>query len=279
MLIAMLFGPIIGIALALAEGDMRLLGRALVAEIAGAALSLALGYAIGIASRGLSMGNEILARSSPSLIDLMVALIGGMAGGFTYVGKGLADVVVGVAIAISLVPPLTSCGILLAHQLPALAAGALLLFLANFSAITIGAMIVFWLAGHRPTSSSAQNVLMPRVVSVALLVILAAHFTVTFRQTITRSLFENGIRETLGREVAKIPGARVVSVTFTRGGEAIAVVRAPQPISPDQVGRLNDLVDRAVGTTVDLHVRSVITAETTRHGNVYQSLVDEDHGP
>jgi uncharacterized hydrophobic protein (TIGR00271 family) len=273
MLIAMLFGPILGIALSLAEGNLGLLGRSLLSEVAGAAWVLAIGYAVGVASRSLSMGTEILSRTSPNLLDLLIGLVGGIAGGFTYVATGLSGVIVGVAIATSLVPPLTSCGILLAHHLPGLAAGAFLLFLANFSAIAIGAMFVFWLAGHRPMAApQSQRVLVPRLVSLVLLGVLGVHFTATFRRTIAQSLLENGIRKTVADGVAEIPGARMVNVTLAPQDGATtawAVVRAPQPISPQEVGRLNDLVNRATGATVSLHVRSVITAETTREGYVY----------
>jgi uncharacterized hydrophobic protein (TIGR00271 family) len=282
MLIAMLFGPIVGIALGLAEADMPLLGRSLLSEIAGAASVLAIGYVMGVASRSLSMGSEILSRTSPNILDLLIGLVGGIAGGFTYVSTGLTGVIVGVAIATALVPPLTSCGLLLAHHLPGLAAGALLLFLANFSAIAIGAMIVFWLAGHRPLAAvQARTVIVPRTISLVLLAVLGVHFTVTFHRAIAQSLLENGIRKTLSREVATIPGAQVVTVMFAaHQGTTVArvVVRTPQPVSPEQVARLNDLVNRSTGSTVALHVRSVITAETTREGYVYepQLLATED---
>jgi uncharacterized hydrophobic protein (TIGR00271 family) len=282
MLIAMLFGPIVGIALGLAEADMPLLGRSLVSEIAGAAWVLGIGYAVGMASRSLSMGSEILSRSSPSLLDLLIGLAGGIAGGFTYVSTGLTGVIVGVAIATALVPPLTSCGILLAHHLPGLAAGAFLLFLANFTAIAIGAMLVFWLAGHRPhAADQAHKVFVPRLISLLLLAVLGVHFTTSFRRSITQSRLEHSIRKTLSHEVEKIPGTRLVSVTLeSRQGSAIAwvVVRTPQPVSPEQVATLNDLVNRASGTAVGLYVRSVITAETTREGYIYkpQFLPTED---
>jgi uncharacterized hydrophobic protein (TIGR00271 family) len=282
MLIAMLFGPIVGIALGLAEANMPLLGRSLVSEIVGAAWVLGIGYAVGMASRNLSIGSEILSRTSPNILDLLIGLVGGIAGGFTYVSTGLTGVIVGVAIATALVPPLTSCGILLAHHLPGLAAGAFLLFLANFTAIAIGAMIVFWLAGHRPhAADKAHKVFVPRLISLVLLAVLGVHLTMTFRRTITQSLLENSIRKTLSRGVAKIPGARVVSFTLaSRQGVPIAwvVMRTPQPVSPAQVAGLNDLVNRATGSTVGLYVRSVITAETTREAYIYkpQFLPTED---
>jgi uncharacterized hydrophobic protein (TIGR00271 family) len=282
MLIAMLFGPIVGIALGLAEADIRLFGRSVVSEVAGAAWVLAISYGVGVTSRSLSIGSEILSRTSPNILDLLIGLVGGIAGGFTYVSTGLAGVIVGVAIATALVPPLTSCGILLAHHLPGLAAGAFLLFVSNFTAIAIGAMIVFYLAGHRPRAAGpAHKVFVPRLISLMLLAVLAVHFARTFRRTIAQSLLEDSIRKTLSSEVAKIPLAHLVTVTFTTNqGATIAwvVVRTPEPVSPEQVAHLSDLVDRTTGSTVGLYVSSVITAETSREGYIHgpQSLPAED---
>jgi uncharacterized hydrophobic protein (TIGR00271 family) len=81
MLIAMLYGPIVGIALGLAEANLHLLRRALMAEASGAVLVLIAGVLIGISTRDLTIGSEILGRTSPSLVDLLIALVGGLAGG------------------------------------------------------------------------------------------------------------------------------------------------------------------------------------------------------
>src|SRR5271165_4286852 len=165
MLIAMLFGPILGIAMALAEADMRLLSRGLVAEVVGAVCVLAVGCAVGLSTRHLVIGSEILNRTAPILLDLLIALVGGIAGAFALLSSSLSSVIVGVAIATALVPPLTTCGILLARGLPELAMGAFLLFLANFSAIAIGGMLVFLLAGYRPAATEKlQRVIVPRLV-------------------------------------------------------------------------------------------------------------------
>jgi uncharacterized hydrophobic protein (TIGR00271 family) len=285
MLIALLFGPIVGIALGLAEANLPLLRRALLAEVVGALLVLAAGLLIGISTRDLNIGSEILGRTSPSLVDLLIGLVGGLAGGFTFVSPGLSSVVVGVAIATALVPPLTTCGILLARNLPTLAAGAFVLFLANFTAIALGAMIVFLLAGHRPAAADkAKKVLAPRLVCVALVLLLAFHLDGTLRRTSAQSIMQSNIRKALAQEVAKIPGARLVDVTLVkRDGKTTvwAVARTPQPISPDQVARLNDVANNVAGRDIGLTVRSVITAETTRYGDVYEpqfSPWEDPHG-
>src|SRR5271166_4948441 len=80
MLIAMLFGPIVGIALGLAEADMALLGQSLVSEVIGAAWVLVIAYGIGLVFRDLPIGSEILSRTSPGTLDLLIALVGGLAG-------------------------------------------------------------------------------------------------------------------------------------------------------------------------------------------------------
>jgi hypothetical protein len=71
MLIAMLYGPIVGFSLGLAEADLPLLGRSLVSEVAGAAWVWAIGYAVGAVSRPIPIGTEILSRTSPNILDLL----------------------------------------------------------------------------------------------------------------------------------------------------------------------------------------------------------------
>jgi uncharacterized hydrophobic protein (TIGR00271 family) len=274
MLIAMLYGPIVGIGLGLAKADLRLLGRALLAEFVGGVFVLAAGLLIGVSTRYLPVGSEILSRTSPSLVDLLVAFVGGLAGGFTFVSEGMSGVVVGVAIATSLVPPLTTCGILLARHSPSLASGAFLLFLANFAAIALGAMLTFFFAGHRPTAADkAKRVFVPRLVCLSLVLLLAVHLNGTLRRASAQSTMQSNLRRALSQEIAKLPGARLVEVSLAqRDGKILvwAVARSPQPISPEQVARLNDLASNVAGRDISLTVRSVITAETNRYGSVYE---------
>ena len=277
MLIAMLFGPIVGISMALAEADLRLLARALIAEVVGAVCVLAVGLLIGVSTRHLVIGSEILNRTAPGLLDLLIALVGGLAGGFTFLSPSLSSVIVGVAIATALVPPLTTCGILLARGLPEAAAGAFLLFLANFSAIAFGAMIVFLAAGYRPAAmDKARKVLVPRLICVALVLGLAVHLFGTLIRTSAQVMLQSNIQRVLGLEIEKAPGARLAQVKLLqKQGKTIAwvVIRTPRPFTPEEVAHLNEVVDTAAGRDIGLTVRSVLTAETTRFENVYEPEV------
>jgi uncharacterized hydrophobic protein (TIGR00271 family) len=106
---------------------------------------------------GFDTNPEITSRVSPNLLALLVALASGAAGAFAVSREDVGDTLPGVAIAISLVPPLATVGISLskAHWLDA--GGASLLFLTNFLAIVIAGGVVFFLSGVtvRRASSTA----------------------------------------------------------------------------------------------------------------------------
>jgi hypothetical protein len=125
-------------------------------------------------------------------------------------------------------------------------------------------MIVFLLAGLRPPAADkAKKVLAPRLVCLALVLLLAFHLNGTLRRTSAQSIMQSNIRKALAQQVAKIPGARLVDVTLVQQNgktTAWAVARTPEPISPEQVALLNDLASHVAGRDIGLIVRSVITA-------------------
>ena len=125
MLIAMLYGPILGIGLALAELDGRMLTSALTTEVLGVIWVVAIGIGIGWLHANVPLSEQLLARTTPNLLDMMIALVGGAAGAYAAVAKRISGAVVGVAIATALCPPLTACGILIARGYLQLAGGAL----------------------------------------------------------------------------------------------------------------------------------------------------------
>ena len=106
MIIAMLLGPISGAALALVDGDNRLLAKSLTTLLAGSAGVFVTAFILGLIHHKIPITHEILARTSPNLTDLMIALAGGAAGAYATVSTRLSGAFVGVAIATALVPPI-----------------------------------------------------------------------------------------------------------------------------------------------------------------------------
>jgi uncharacterized hydrophobic protein (TIGR00271 family) len=150
MIVAPLMLPIVGLAFAISLGDGRAaLSSALVALV-GIVAVVGVGCLLTLPLAGLLDPREIgqiMVRTAPRLLDLVAALVIGMAGAFAIARRDVSDTLPGVAIAVSLVPPLANVGILLAFGEGQLAFGSLLLFLANYVAILFSGILVFRIMG------------------------------------------------------------------------------------------------------------------------------------
>ena len=137
---------------------------------------LGLFFSIFVATpESLATNSQVLGRTSPSLMDLVAALATGFAGGFAMCRKDLSAVLPGVAIAISLVPPLGVVGVLRGSGSVEDALGALILFLSNVVALVIAGSIVFTMGGYArdPGSSPIANRRRAYIVVTVLAIIVA----------------------------------------------------------------------------------------------------------
>lgn len=271
MLIAMLYGPILAIGLAFAELDGKLLGRALIAEIVGALWVFSIGLLLGWLHFRVPVSDQMLSRTAPNILDLMIALVGGAAGAYAAAAPRVSAAVVGVAIATALCPPLTACGILVAHGYPRLALGAFILFFTNLTAIAAAAMAVFLAMGHRARRSegAVRTTWAARAAPLLILLVLGIYLVDAFRATIEDTTLRDTIQRSLESDIADNPGARVIEVQLAREGSrrvATAVIRTPRPFTRETVARLDDTIDKATGRDVSLHVRTVLVEELTREG-------------
>jgi uncharacterized hydrophobic protein (TIGR00271 family) len=151
MIIAPLMRPIMATTAGLVMGDMKRAGGSFLIVVAGVAGVILLAWLLTevTITRAISFETnaQITARVSPRLIDLYVALAAGAAGAFALSRDDVADSLPGVAIAISLVPPLCVVGVGLADGEVDAALGALLLFLTNLLAILLAGGGVLILLG------------------------------------------------------------------------------------------------------------------------------------
>ena len=138
MIVAPLMTPILGTALAVVLTDRSHVLRSVSLVIGGALVVIAIGFLLGRIEAPLNAfaaNTQVAGRISPRLIDLLAALATGTVGAFALVRRDISDTLPGVAIAISLVPPLAVVGLLVSVQRYADASGALLLFGTNVAAI------------------------------------------------------------------------------------------------------------------------------------------------
>lgn len=152
MIVAPLMRPILGAAAAIVLARRRQVVINLGLMASGAVAVIALGYLLGALTQidvVAATNGQVAGRVSPRLIDLVAALATGVVGVFAVVRSDVSDTLPGVAIAISLVPPLAVVGLTLEAGATGESVGALLLFGTNVAAIIATGTVVLLLAGFR----------------------------------------------------------------------------------------------------------------------------------
>ena len=145
MIVAPLMTPILGIVLAVVLGDRVNLRRCLLLLVAGAAAVVVIGWLLGLFVPYpvvAATNSQVAARVTPRIVDLVAALATGAVGSVALARSDISDTLPGVAIAISLVPPLAVVGLTLESGAPRQSLGALLLFVTNVAAILASGIVV-----------------------------------------------------------------------------------------------------------------------------------------
>ncbi|SDL35624.1 TIGR00341 family protein [Maridesulfovibrio ferrireducens] len=149
MVLAPLLGPNVGLSLATTLGDGKLALESSKTLIIGITLaffiSLCAGFSLGLPE----ISSELMLRSTTSFSDIILAIVSGAAGIISFT-LGVPTSLVGVMVALSLLPPLSACGIFLGAGQTTLAAGAGLLFIANIICLNLAGVVTFLLQGIQP---------------------------------------------------------------------------------------------------------------------------------
>jgi uncharacterized hydrophobic protein (TIGR00271 family) len=172
MLVAPFMTPLVGIGLALAQGNLALLKRSAKATGVGLIVGISVSFTIGIVVPMDELPLEVLARGDPNIVDMAIAFVSGMAAAYAVSRESVAEAIVGVAIAAALVPPLACVGIMIAEESIFEAEGAALLLLTNLAAIALGAAFVFRRLGVPGTRTGQPSHLKVRWVGISLNIIM-----------------------------------------------------------------------------------------------------------
>jgi uncharacterized hydrophobic protein (TIGR00271 family) len=274
MLIAPLMGPIFGIALGLTRGDRQLLAHSLALEGLGLVLAVGFAVAVGLMPLRVDFGSEILGRTQPTIYDMIIALAAGLAGTYALVDEKISPTLPGIAISVSLLPPLATCGLCLAAGQWRHAGGAFLLFAANFLAIQVIAAILFTLLGMTGVQSykGVSQFLRRFGLSLVLFAGMGVFMTHTLVRIIAQRRFSRAVETLLWRELRSSVGAHLSEVECTgKDGkrEVVAVVLTPQEFEPEQVARIEDKLCKTVDAHVHLVLRSLISRDADRSGRVF----------
>ncbi len=142
MLISPLMGPIMGIGLAMGMNDIALLKKAASNYFIATVVALSASTVFFVLSPLNEAHSELLARTSPNIYDVLIALFGGLAGIVAVSSKNKGNVIPGVAIATALMPPLCTAGYGLATMQLEFFLGAFYLYIINTVFIALSTLMI-----------------------------------------------------------------------------------------------------------------------------------------
>jgi len=222
MIVAPLMLPIMGLAFSISIGDQSKIVSTMLVSFAGIAMAIAVGFVLTLPIAQVTQPEaiqQIMIRTSPHLLDLMAALATGLAGAFALSRRDVSDTLPGVAIAVSLVPPLANVGILLALGEPKLAAGSLLLFITNYVSILLTGSLVFVVMGFRQVATAPFDPRARRravtIALVALIIIIIPLSLSSYNLIVTNKISTRGY--TLAQEWLDGSGYRILRVDAETG--------------------------------------------------------------
>jgi uncharacterized hydrophobic protein (TIGR00271 family) len=294
MLISPLMGPLMGIGLGLGTDDLPLVRRALRTLAIAAAASVATSALFFVLSPLAEAQSELLARTRPTVYDVLVALAGGSAGivALTRRGGG-GNVLPGVAIATALMPPLCTAGFGLSRLDPAFVFGALYLFLINAVLISVSTLVVVRILGFatRVSGDAARARRVHRLVTwttvltvlpsiwVAWQVVQETRLEAAARRFVAARL-AGDTRTVLRTEVRHRRDSTVIDVTLLGtpiAAPALDMLRAALPAAGLAGTRLvvHQLTEGALGAEqVDAAVRAGVLAELSRRSPATEAVRD-----
>jgi uncharacterized hydrophobic protein (TIGR00271 family) len=224
MLIAPLMNAIIAMGLGIVLGDGKLLSLGAKTTLAGILTTLLVSFFLELIIPFNILTPEMLARSSPNLLDLGVALAAGAAGAYALARKKVSSSLPGVAIAVALIPPLATTGMALALREWSVSLGAGLLFLTNLVGIVAMSSWVFLSMDFKPEVDRRERMrLFARgwqAVLVMILLITIPLAVVTVRQ-IKEQRISGAIQTALDAEFANMEGVQLRDWHYEIDGDTL----------------------------------------------------------
>ena len=238
MIVAPLMIPIQGTMLATVLGERANLIRSLGLVVTAAIAAIAIGFGLALLTPNdvvAATNSQVAARINPGLLDLVGALATGAVGSIALIRRDISDTLPGVAIAISLVPPLSVVGITMEAGEFGQSRGALLLFITNVAAILAVGSIVMAVYRVRTSTVSSVGDTGPRLrwsplIIATMLVLVAVPLTTSSLLLIEQRRIESDVL-TVSRDWAGPQGWEVVGVTTQQGNTVVRMI-GPLPV-PD----------------------------------------------
>ncbi len=214
MLISPLMGPIMGLGLSVGTYDFPLLKKSfynLSIAVVISVLTSAIYFALSPLNEARS---ELLARTTPTIYDVIIALFGGLAGIVAGASKEKGNVIPGVAIATALMPPLCTAGFGLATGNLYYFLGAFYLFFINAVMISFSTFIIvrFLKFPHKQLVDKAKSNRLKKYIYIIVLITILPSIYFAYK-IIKETLFISNVKEFINKEFT-FDKTQIISKTF-----------------------------------------------------------------
>ena len=175
MVIAPVLGPILAITIGIVLGDSKLIRKGIAAEILAVLAAVVIGSIFGFFVPNVGITNSLQIRMYPSIADLIIAMAAGGAGAYTLVNGQLESGLVGVMIAASLIPVMSTIGIGVSLGHNSMVLGAGLLLMGNYLSLLLANIVVFYFKGLKPQiwlKNKARNIVRKSLLFIIVAVLL-----------------------------------------------------------------------------------------------------------
>jgi len=255
MVLAPLMSPVVSLAMGLARTEPGMIQGSLRTLAIGVAWGLACGIVLAWIMPLEIPTAEMEARMSPTLLDLMVAVVSGIAGAYAHAKEDIAKGLAGVAIAVALVPPLSVAGIGLGWADWGMAGGALLLLITNLVGIALAGSATFLVLGFAPFKRARTGL----GVTLLIMGVISAPLYIAFERMVEKDWILEQIKEQIPAgelELAGIPvSVHDIRVTLSEPHLVRVVLSSPQRLDKTHVDELKSLISERIGRPVLLEAQ------------------------
>ena len=235
MLISPLMGPIMGVGLAVGINDFELMKRSLKSYFIATLFSVTTATVYFAFTPLDEVQSELLARTSPTIYDVFIALVGGLAGIVAVATKEKGNVIPGVAIATALMPPLCTAGF-------GLATGNLLYFLGAFYLYFINSVFIslatfvgvrFMKFKHKKFVDKNREKLVRKYIIAIALVTMCPAIYLTYG-IVKETFYMSAANEYITEEL-QFPDSQILSREVSYNKREIKVVMIGNEVSEEQI--------------------------------------------
>jgi uncharacterized hydrophobic protein (TIGR00271 family) len=255
-----LMSPILGLAIAADSGLQRMFKRAMQSILWGMVISIILSVVISFFFYRLPYGSNaiipdtVISRTSATLLDLGIALVGGSAAAYAMAHPRLENAIPGVAIATALMPPVCTIGFGIAFLDTGIILGAVLQFLTNLTAILFAGIMTFKLLGFNPLRRQEQEDVSRRTAASLIVVLFISLLLALFTwNTVQDARIFDRVRNVIISETGQFADIELIDLTIIKEGRARKIsttLRTNKELSEVEAGvvqdRLSELLNREV---------------------------------